>query len=69
MSRAVFKLEVVPIEDDHRVDITWNQGGIDVKVGATLNEVRDFFTRKREPRRRPLKPTDSPVKVVGPDSY
>lgn len=40
---------------DHRLDITGNLKGVDVKFGVTMDKVRDFFNKGLTRQQKPLK--------------
>lgn len=59
--RKVFSMEVLEFETpdggtDHRIEIEGGYAGLDIRFSSTVDQIRDFFTQKRNPgERRHLK--------------
>lgn len=51
-NRLVFSVNVYELDTpdggiDHRVEVSGNYGGLNLRFSSTVDEIRDFFTKKR----------------------
>ena len=52
-NRLVFSMNVYEVDTqdggvDHRIEVTGNYGGLNLQYAATVDQIRTFFTKKRE---------------------
>lgn len=52
-NRLIFGMNVYEVDMpdggvDHRIEVSGNYGGLNLQFSSTLDQVRDFFTRRRE---------------------
>lgn len=51
-STSIFSVDILELEDDkgkdHQIKVQGSYGGLNVQFESTVDQIRDFFTKRRE---------------------